>query len=139
MSFKLITKYVGDFELIAGGIILMAISCLLLSITSIDRVGSLNEFYAAIVLMYAIGYPIGSTAMMGMVSKATKSGPQGAIMGWFASAGSMARIIFPLVSGAISQTAGDQVVFGLLVVLLVFSVIIVIRFRSIIYSFTETK
>ena len=50
-------------------------------------------------MMYALGYPIGHTAVLGACSKAQKHGRQGALMGWFASAGSLARVVLPVISG----------------------------------------
>ena len=51
--------------------------------------------------------------------------PQGTLQGWFASAGSLARIIFPVMAGYISQYDDITTVFILLCVVLVISNIFV--------------
>ena len=51
--------------------------------------------------------------------------PQGTLQGWFASAGSLARIIFPVMAGYISQYDDITTVFILLCVVLIISNIFV--------------
>ena len=41
--------------------------------------------------------------------------PQGALQGWFASAGSLARLSFPIMSGYIAKYAGISTLFFVLV------------------------
>jgi MFS transporter, ceroid-lipofuscinosis neuronal protein 7 len=50
--------------------------------------------------------------------------PQGEVQGWFASAGSLARLLFPIMSGYITKYAGISVLFQLLTVVLVVSTLI---------------
>ena len=51
--------------------------------------------------------------------------PQGTLQGWFASAGSLARILFPVMSGYIAQYDDITTVFAVLFVVLVVSNIFV--------------
>ena len=51
--------------------------------------------------MYAVGYPVGHTAVLGAFSKLQKHGVQGGLMGWFATAGSFARIVVPIATGCV--------------------------------------
>ena len=48
-----------------------------------------------------------------------KSNAQGALFGWFATAGFMARMVFPVIAGYVAQEGGDLVLFCLLIPLLV--------------------
>jgi MFS transporter, ceroid-lipofuscinosis neuronal protein 7 len=130
-SFNFFSEHMNDFDLIICGIAVMSFSCFMLGILSSSVQTGLGEFYVALGLMYALGYPLGHTAVLGMVSKLTDHGPQGAIMGWFAAAGSLARIVFPLMSGPLAQVFGDNVVFGLLAVMLAVSLVFTIQYRRI--------
>lgn len=47
--------------------------------------------------------------------------PQGMLLGWFASAGSVARMLFPIASGYLVQYASVNVLFGTVVVIMVMS------------------
>jgi MFS family permease len=73
--------------------------------------GSVPAFWryvVSVVLMYAIGYPIGHTAVLGAFSKIQKSGPQAAMLGWFATSGSLSRIIFPIISGYLDKAVDNS-------------------------------
>jgi ceroid-lipofuscinosis MFS transporter 7 len=50
--------------------------------------------------------------------------PQGTLLGWFASAGSLARIFFPIMSGYIANYAGITVLFYVLIGVLSVSTVI---------------
>ena len=67
-----------------------------------------ERYITSVVLMYAVGYPIGHTAVLGAFSKIQKSGPQAALMGWFATAGSLSRIIFPILSGYLDKAVKNS-------------------------------
>ena len=67
------------------------------------QIPSFNSYLTAVIMMYAVGYPIGHTAVLGAFSKAQKRGRQGALMGWFASAGSFARVVLPVISGYLGR------------------------------------
>ena len=86
--------------------------------------------------MYAWGYPIGHTAVLGAFSKAQKSGRQGALMGWFASAGSFARIVLPVASGYMEQWA-DGSAFNLVLLMLAGSYLAVLLLKPWLVRMTE--
>ena len=88
--------------------------------------------------MYALGYPIGHTAVLGAFSKAQKHGRQGALMGWFASAGSFARIVLPVTSGYLEQWA-DGSSFNLVLLLLAGSYLAVLVIRPRLVRMTEEE
>lgn len=99
---RLVTIW-NDVELIWGGMVLMALcNVVLLGGDSFP----IWRFYVAIFLMYAVGYPVGHTAVIGMFSKVLGRGPQGYLMGWFGSAGSLARVIFPILGGHVAEQLG---------------------------------
>ena len=99
----------NDVQLIVGGMALMVACNLLLVGPSKFPIW---RFYVAIFLMYAIGYPVGHTAVIGMFSKVLGKRPQGALMGWFGSAGSLARVVFPILGGHVAQELGNNILFG---------------------------
>ncbi|KAJ1462019.1 major facilitator superfamily domain-containing protein [Pelagophyceae sp. CCMP2097] len=121
LSFKPLARLFDDVELMIYGILVMVLACLLL-VTGLRPkalAGDGTALWAtAIALMYAVGYPIGHTAVIGWFSKATGKRPQGMLMGLFASAGSLARIVFPICSGFLAQHHGMDAVFIALSVLL---------------------
>jgi ceroid-lipofuscinosis MFS transporter 7 len=106
LCFSFLTKVFSDIALITGGLAVMVASTALL--LGLDG-GMLSRFETAIFLTYAIGYPIGHTAVIGMFSKITSSRPQGALQGYFASAGSLARMSFPVITGYIINVWIDGV------------------------------
>lgn len=55
--------------------------------------------------------------------------PQGTLMGWFASVGSLARIIFPILSGYIANCTDIVLLFWLLIGILLLSTVFVLAFR----------
>jgi ceroid-lipofuscinosis MFS transporter 7 len=92
------TPRFSDVQLVLGGTaVMMMAQFLVINYGTNDT--SLAAYIAAVVLMYAVGYPIAHTAALGGFAKIQKSGPQAALMGWFATAGSAARIVLPVVSG----------------------------------------
>ena len=80
------------------------------------------RYLFSIVLIYSIGYPIGHTAVIGLFSKIVGRRPQGALLGFFASAGSAARMIFPIMSGYVSEDMDVQQVFIILAFVLLISI-----------------
>lgn len=129
LSFRLILRIFGDVNLIIYGIMIMALSCLLLFRLFRNTVHEF-QFYSSLLLMYAVGYPVGHTAVLGVVSKIVKSGPQGSILGWFGAAGSLARIVFPLVAGYVTKKFDDSFIFAVMAFVLGVTNFIVLFFRS---------
>jgi hypothetical protein len=93
------TRFFTDVELVKGGMGVMVVANLVGLSYDRDTTPSFGCYIVSVVLMYALGYPVGHTAVLGAFSKVQKSGRQGALMGWFASAGSLARVVMPVVSG----------------------------------------
>jgi ceroid-lipofuscinosis MFS transporter 7 len=69
LSMGYVSKYMSDIQLICGGMMVMAVG--ILSLTQIDEeaVNPTWRFILPIFLIYAIGYPIGHTAVIGLFSK----------------------------------------------------------------------
>lgn len=53
--------------------------------------------------------------MIGLFSKIVGGRPQGALLGWFASAGSIARMGFPVLAGYVSSYLGSSWMFCVLI------------------------
>lgn len=102
-----------------GGVLIMIVSCILLAFGESNL--SPVQYYAAIFCMYASGYPIGHTAVLTWFSKLSKQAAEGFLLGWFGSAGSIGRIIFPALAGWISETWGNDKLFTCLGTMLLFT------------------
>ena len=110
-------KRFTDIQLILGGSVVMMLAQLFL--INYGTVTPLANFIIAVILMYTIGYPIAHTAVLGGFSKVQKSGPQAALMGWFATAGSLARIVLPIFSGyldTVKDNSPFSIVLGMLTI-----------------------
>jgi ceroid-lipofuscinosis MFS transporter 7 len=97
-------KHFTDIQLIVGGMLIMVVG--IWSLTLINDDPDANgkwRFVFAIFMLYSVGYPIGHTALLGLFSKIVGRRPQGTLMGWFASAGSLARIFFPVMAGYVAS------------------------------------
>merc|ERR1719491_2541578 len=88
------------------------------------------RYYISIFMIYSIGYPIGHTAVIGLFSKIVGRRPQGTILGWFASAGSLARMIFPIISGYVANYFGISALFYMLIAVLSTSILITMYNRE---------
>jgi len=131
LSMGRLAKIMTDLQMIVGGMIVMVIS--VVSLLGLEDVGEDNptwRYWLAMILMYSIGYPIGHTAVIGLFSKIVGRRPQGTLLGWFASAGSAARIVFPLMSGYVTQFASINVVFIILCVVLSISILFTMLARE---------
>ena len=95
-----------------------------------DDVDAYAIWLTAMVSMYGIGYPIGHTAVIGWFSKAMKNKPQGFLLGIFGSAGSLARIVFPIMTGFIATYFSADAVFGVLAALLGTTLAILVVYRA---------
>lgn len=134
LSFKPLSKVFDDVQLMLGGIAVMVVSCLLLIGSIRPPTLSLQiqkKIWAlAVFLMYAVGYPIGHTAVIGWFSKAMGKRPQGLLMGLFASAGSVARVAFPIFTGIVAQRLDIDIVFLSLSIMLGVTFLIIFLFAS---------
>eukprot|EP01035_Chromulina_nebulosa_P019843 gene19843-25792_t len=100
------TKYFNDIQLMLGGIFTMILAQMLI-VCYDGSTPSRERYIAGVVVMYGFGYPIGHTAVLGAFSKIQKSGPQAALMGWFATFGSVARVILPIGSGYLDSAINN--------------------------------
>lgn len=132
-----LSKYFSDVQLIYGGMGIMAFGIVSLAgfnETVEDGIDDKHNptwrYVFAIFLIYAVGYPIGHTAVIGLFSKIVGRRPQGMLLGWFASAGSLARIMFPVFSGYIARYSSMSALFLLLTSVLTVSVIFVVSTRK---------
>lgn len=125
LSMKCLTAWADDIKLVFYGCLVMVASATLLFLDA--RIG-LHGFFAAVFLMYSVGYPIGHTAVIGIFSKivGARTQQQGSLLGWFGSAGSLARIIFPILCGVVSSEYGSNTVFSVTGVVLAGSVVVLL-------------
>ena len=65
-------------------------------------------------------------ALLGIFSKILSKGPQGKLLGYFGSAGSLARVVFPLLAGYLTEYFGDNFIFIIMATLLLLSCIVFI-------------
>ncbi|CAM9520705.1 unnamed protein product [Ectocarpus sp. 6 AP-2014] len=128
LSMRLICRYLNDVQIVLGGMGVMIVACLMF-VRDPEGASGLPLFLWAVFLMYSVGYPIGHTAVLGLFSKVVGAQPQGALLGWFGSAGSLARIGFPVVAGVISQELGTSKLFMVLVGTLSITAAILFAFR----------
>ena len=68
-------------------------------------------------------FPVANTANLGLFSYSLKYGRQGASQGKFAMSASLARIIFPILSGALEQYFYSNTSFSIVLIMIVCSII----------------
>lgn len=130
LSMGYLSKYVTDIQLICGGMVVMASGILALTTLEEEDSNPSWRFVLAIFMIYSIGYPIGHTAVIGLFSKIVGRRPQGTLLGWFASAGSLARLTFPIMSGYITNYRGVIPLFYVLACILGISTVITLWNRK---------
>jgi MFS family permease len=96
------------------------------------RIPTVEQYYCAVIVMYAVAYPVGHTAILGAFSKIQKTGKQASLLGWFASAGSLARIVFPILSSVLNQSAKNSP-FMLALICLCISIVYIVVSKPLIY------
>uniref|UniRef100_A0A7S4AKJ6 Major facilitator superfamily (MFS) profile domain-containing protein n=1 Tax=Pseudo-nitzschia australis TaxID=44445 RepID=A0A7S4AKJ6_9STRA len=122
LSMGHMARFLSDIQLICGGMGIMCFGVLSLGFLEKDVINPSWKFCTAIFLIYSVGYPIGHTAVIGLFSKIVGRRPQGALLGWFASAGSLARLCFPIMSGYLTNFFGVSSVFYVLLCVLPLSI-----------------
>lgn len=125
-----ISRFLSDIQLICGGMLIMGCGILSLAFLEQDQANPSWKYCTAIFLIYSVGYPIGHTAVIGLFSKIVGRRPQGTLLGWFASAGSLARLCFPIVSGYVSHYLGITTLFYMLIGVLTISILITMYSRE---------
>ena len=68
--------------------------------------------------MYGLAYPVGHTAVLTWFGKLSQQASRGFLQGYFASAGSVGRILLPAASGVVAEVAGFDCLFAGLAALL---------------------
>jgi len=110
------------YSLIFGILMMLASSIILVVFTY--QGASVHWFEGSVWLMYALGFPIGNTVVLGLYSKVAQGMSQSELLSWFGTAGSAARVLFPIFSGILTERYGVSVLFeclsGFLVVTLLF-------------------
>ena len=122
----------SDVTIITTGMMIMCVGIGGMSFLQAQENASW-KYVLSMFLIYSLGYPIGHTAVIGMFSKSTCCSqsnfqrymlarshiplspvtvvgrrPQGTLLGWFSSAGSFARVVFPILSGYVSEFSSIQ-------------------------------
>ena len=100
-----LVRIFGEPTLVMMGTALMAIGLLAASNSM-----QLSWFIVAL-LFHALGYGMTNPTLSSLVSKNAPQGTQGATMGVYQSAGSLARIVGPLLAGILFDHGGIQVPF----------------------------
>mmetsp|Transcript_15740 Transcript_15740/g.23959 ORF Transcript_15740/g.23959 Transcript_15740/m.23959 type:complete len:510 (+) Transcript_15740:151-1680(+) len=129
LSMKYLGKIMSDLQMVCSGMLIMFAGVFALTRVEDGKDNPTWLYVVSIFLVYAVGYPIGHTAVIGMYSKIAGKRPQGFLMGMFASAGSLARMIFPVLSGYIAKNDAVDVFYVLLWVLGI-SLVVVVVFRD---------
>lgn len=130
LFFRLITNKFSDHDIIIMGIGSMSILCFILGCSVQTGTISLWQFGTSVICMYSFAYPVGHTALLGMFSKIISDGPQGQFLGWFASAGSLARVLFPILAGVLSSFYDDNLIFLLMFFILLTSAFLTIWLKE---------
>eukprot|EP00752_Nemacystus_decipiens_P015766 g14076.t1 len=130
LSMRILCRHYNDIQLVLGGVSLMILTCLVLAVPPQAGAAGLYVFVAAVFMMYSVGYPIGHTAVLGLFSKVVGAQPQGTLMGWFGSAGALARTFFPVLAGVLCEELGSSALFSFLVAILSITFGMLFTFRK---------
>ncbi len=100
-----LAKSFGEIRLVVIGTIMMSFGLFIASLSF-----HLSLFVIALFIQ-SIGYAITNPSLSSLVSKNASEGSQGSTMGVYQSAGSLARMLGPLVAGVLFDKLGIQVPF----------------------------
>ena len=95
-----LVHYFGEPKLVLFGTTFMALALAAASF-SIDL-----KFFIVAALFHSLGYGVTNPSLLSLVSRNAQAGGQGATMGVYQSAGSLARIVGPLLAGLFFDHAG---------------------------------
>ncbi|KNC85612.1 hypothetical protein SARC_02185 [Sphaeroforma arctica JP610] len=86
--------------------LMFAFICIGIGSTTLAITGSTHYplFMFSLYLIWSIGFPVKSTAIMSSFSKILGGRPQGVMMGWIGTFGSLGRICMPLLAGFSTPT-----------------------------------
>lgn len=117
--FKLIASNISDRSLLVFGLICNFVSAAPLMITPIAKRLPLSVYVTLLGSLWALAYPVGQTAGLGLYSKVMRGLPPGALLGVFSATGSSARIGFAVIASALWAAFGRFSVFACIVALTV--------------------
>lgn len=130
LCMRYLVKMYPESILVTCGLCAMTISAIMeaLSLKMGPGAGTAVYFMSSFVV-YSLAYPIGHTAVLGYFSRVVgrTAGDQGLMLSWFGSAGSLSRILFPLLAGVLSSTSGCSVAFIVVSILESCGVILIFR------------
>jgi len=130
LSMGKLARYLTDIQMTVFGLVVMGIGMLnLINLSELEE-NATWRYCMAILMVYSIGYPIGHTAVIGLFSKIVGRRPQGTLQGMFASAGSFARIFFPISSGYLVHFTGTTVLFCMLIFIIAFTIIFALYYKK---------
>lgn len=136
LNFSLLLKYFKDYQLVPLGMAFMVVSCLLLNNNYFLFSFSYNDtlLVVSLICMLSIGYPIAHTTLIALFSRLLLlQEKQGKSLGLFSSVGSLARIVFPIVSGIVMDYYHHfNIIFLMLSLILFFSLIVYLKLESLI-------
>eukprot|EP01119_Soliformovum_irregulare_P009050 TRINITY_DN2216_c0_g1_i1.p1 TRINITY_DN2216_c0_g1~~TRINITY_DN2216_c0_g1_i1.p1 ORF type:complete len:461 (-),score=79.68 TRINITY_DN2216_c0_g1_i1:31-1413(-) len=92
-----VEKRIPELYLLTFSFIIVAVGGMLM----IDYGPGVNlaQFLSGALLIWSLGSPISQTFTLSTFSRILGSKPQGTLMGWIGSAGSVGRIVFPILAG----------------------------------------
>eukprot|EP00981_Chlorochromonas_danica_P010178 scaffold3051_cov167-Ochromonas_danica.AAC.37 len=135
----------SDFTLMVAGLALLGLAQLLAISWDISREDSESpkspwRFVVALYLVYALAYPVGNSAVLGIFSVLQKTGKQAKAQSLFAFMGSLARVICPIISGYMEQYVETGAAFGFVLILVTVSIFSVMMLRAeILYCYYATS
>src|SRR3989338_226933 len=97
-----LVKKFGEKNLIRGGSLLMTLGLALVAVSFLFNL-SLFGFF-----IHALGYAVVNPSLAGLVSSETTGDVQGSTMGVYHSAGSLGRIVGPLLAGRLFDSFGES-------------------------------
>ena len=133
------TAYCTDMALMMGGLTVVLAAQLFLINYGKDQPHPLWEYALSLSMVYAFGYPIANSAVLGIFSKLIKKGRQGKAQGHFAFMGGLARIIMPIAAGYTNEYGDASSSFAIACILMSGSLCGVCYLYHRIIYFKDTK
>ena len=93
-------------------------------------------YILSLYMMYAVAYPVGNSAVLGLFSVLQKTGKQAKMQSDFALMGSLARVIFPIICSYMEKFIEPTGSFGVVLILMSVSVVLVMLCHQRIVHFT---
>eukprot|EP00124_Ichthyophonus_hoferi_P002722 Ihof_evm6s198 gene=Ihof_evmTU6s198 len=117
----ILIRYINEVWLLISGFV-----CLLLGGILVATAGQTNVYalILAFCLIWSVGFPLLSTTIISSFSKVLGSKPQGGMMGWIGTAGSLGRIVMPMLASVMSSAA----VFSLVAMASLASIVLVLMY-----------